>query len=188
MGIMEFLIMWKQVFFLCYFSNCKIFVLLLAMWCETIQKFLETAIVVQRYYWLCEPGHMQLCNLTSTLTFLNSSVRWMPPTAAMAHLAAVGVPEVSLLMTGDTYAWTHEYTNSTSLLLWKRCRGSVLWQDESWQPKSLTSRVPTSLRLALWERRGNGSSGAKNFSYRDSDMDTWHSNRGKDGTHKDGTF
>ena len=76
---------------------------------------------------------------------------------------------------------TNTHTHSTCLLLWKRWRGSVLWQDESWHPKSLTSRVPTSLRLALWERRGNGSSGAKNFSYRDSDMAgcTWHRNRGK---------
>lgn len=64
----------------------------------------------------------------------------------------------------------HSWSGFTCLLVWKRRKGSVLWQDESWQPKSLTSRVPTSLRLALWERRGNGSSGAKNFSYRDSDM------------------
>lgn len=64
----------------------------------------------------------------------------------------------------------HSWSGFTCLLVWKRCKGSVLWQEESWQPKSLTSRVPTSLRLARWERRGNGSSGAKNFSYRDSDM------------------
>lgn len=63
------------------------------------------------------------------------------------------------------------------LLEWKRCSGSVRWQDESWQPKSLTSRQPSSLRLKLpprggcWcESSGHGSSGARNFSYGSSVM------------------
>lgn len=63
----------------------------------------------------------------------------------------------------------------TDLLEWKRCSGSVRWQDESWQPKSLTSRHPSSLRLpprgGCWcERSGHGSSGARNFSYSSSVM------------------
>lgn len=51
------------------------------------------------------------------------------------------------------------------------------WQDESWQPKSLTSRQPSSLRLKLpprggcWcESSGHGSSGVRNFSYGSSVM------------------
>lgn len=160
-----------------------------------------------------------MSNLTSTLTFVNSSVLnatiTYPATADSwstffvlgycIHVVYVLITFYKYLLeiksesqfnsqTGDIIVWTcpsahtHRHTlflcPFTYLLLWKRCRGSVLWQDESWQPKSLTSRVPTSLRLALWERRGKGSSGAKNFSYRDSDMArcTWHRNRGKDMT------
>ena len=82
-----------------------------------------------------------------------------------SYLLKVGLPRRQVTNVSE-----HTHMHYTRLLLWKRCRGSVLWQDESRQLKSLTSRVPTSLRLALWERRGKGSSGAKNFSYSDSDM------------------
>lgn len=50
------------------------------------------------------------------------------------------------------------------LLLWKRCKGSVRWHDDSWHPKSLTSSVASSLKFPRCDSSGNGSSGARNFS------------------------
>lgn len=56
------------------------------------------------------------------------------------------------------------------LLVWKRWSGSVRWQDESWQPKSLMSRQPGSSLGQVptprgGPRSGKGSSGVRNFSY-----------------------
>lgn len=56
------------------------------------------------------------------------------------------------------------------LLVWKRWSGSVRWQEESWQPKSLMSRQPGSSLGQVPTPRGapssgKGSSGVRNFSY-----------------------
>lgn len=55
-------------------------------------------------------------------------------------------------------------------MVWKRWSGSVRWQDESWQPKSLMSRQPGSSLGQVptprgGPRSGKGSSGVRNFSY-----------------------
>lgn len=56
------------------------------------------------------------------------------------------------------------------LLVWKRWSGSVRWQEDSWQPKSLMSRQPGSSLGQVptprgGPRSGKGSSGVRNFSY-----------------------
>lgn len=55
-------------------------------------------------------------------------------------------------------------------MVWKRWSGSVRWQEDSWQPKSLMSRQPGSSLGQVptprgGPRSGKGSSGVRNFSY-----------------------
>lgn len=61
-------------------------------------------------------------------------------------------------------------SGGTYLLVWKRWSGSVRWQEDSWQPKSLMSRQPGSSLGQVptprgGPRSGKGSSGVRNFSY-----------------------
>lgn len=61
-------------------------------------------------------------------------------------------------------------SGGTNLLVWKRWSGSVRWQEDSWQPKSLMSRQPGSSLGQVptprgGPRSGKGSSGVRNFSY-----------------------